>query len=222
MRFDVQTNPNDVWYILFIALALVLIIFVIFKYTTFGFTLRVNGLNKDAAKYGGINTKKTTILSMMLSGSIIGVAGFVYYSTLEGQMPDLGESLNTLGFEAITVTLLAFSSPLGMPIAGFFYAMMKSSSLDAGLAAGVSIETFSLVMGIIILFSALTPIFEKTRITRKLISEIKFLFDNPTKNFKKNYKIKKINEQKLYKQKITNYEIKNSGYKETIKSIQNN
>ncbi len=172
MQFSLADGHNDIYIILFITLVIVGIIFVIFKYTTFGYQMKINGLNKDAAKYAGINTKLTTIYSMTLSGALCGVAGFIYYSTVEKQIPDLKDSLPTLGFEAITVTLLAFSSPAGAILAGAFYGSMKAGAVAAASAGNVPKETIDLVLGLIIFFAALAPVMTELKpieMTKKYI-----------------------------------------------------
>lgn len=140
-----------------IAIILMIVIFLIFKYTKFGFSMRMNGLNTEAAKYAGINNKLTTIYSMMLSGALIGIGGYFYYSTVHGILPEMG-GLDNVGFESITVTLLSFSSPTGTVLAGFFYGTIYSGAEISAGFAGVSKQTFGLIMGLIIFGVSIAPI----------------------------------------------------------------
>ena len=45
--------------------------------TTLGFEIRTVGANPDAAKYAGINVKRTIVLTMALSGALAGLAGAI-------------------------------------------------------------------------------------------------------------------------------------------------
>lgn len=165
MKFD-NSNNLEVYMIVIMAIVLVAMLGFVLKFTTFGFKLRMNGLNGDAAEYAGVNKKVMTIASMAISGGFVGIGGFLFYSTIQGQMPSLGDNLPTIAFEAITVTLLAFSSPMGAIIAGAFYGIIYEGVGDAGMSGGVTGEVINLVIGIIVFSSALAPILVRTHFYR--------------------------------------------------------
>ncbi|MCP4405793.1 MAG: ABC transporter permease, partial [bacterium] len=62
---------------LIIALLFVILFYVVLMKTTLGFRIRAVGLNANAAEYAGIQTKRVLIVTMMLTGTFAGVAGFV-------------------------------------------------------------------------------------------------------------------------------------------------
>ena len=158
MKFNTALKSSETYIVLFIVIAIVILVFILFKFTTLGYQMKANGLNPNAAKYAGINSKSITIISMSLSGALAGMAGFIYYSTIKGQMDNLDHSLPDIGFKAITVTLLSFSSPIGSLAAGAFYAVVDTGIVSAAPKAGVSPETINLVLGFIILFASLSPV----------------------------------------------------------------
>ena len=195
MRLFFSPTTADTWIVFSIAIILGLMTWALFKFTTFGYSLKVNGMNGDAAKYSGINIKMTTVASMMLSGAFCGLAGFIFYSCSMGNMPLLNDDiLPTMPFEAIAITLLAFSSPIGAIPAGMFYAMISTSSGDASLAGHVTAETIGIVLAIIIMFAALAPLFENARWGKKIYEEIICLIDSSQKE-----------ERKKYKEKVSHY-----------------
>ena len=58
-----------------------IIVWIVLEKTTFGYELKAVGLNKDAARYAGINEKKNIILSMTIAGALAGFgAGLLYLS----------------------------------------------------------------------------------------------------------------------------------------------
>ncbi len=189
MRLFFSPTTADTWIIFSVAIVLGILIWSLFKFTTFGYSLKVNGMNADAAKYSGINIKMTTIASMMLSGAFCGLAGFIFYSCSMGNMPLLNsDTLPTMPFEAIAITLLAFSSPVGAIPAGIFYAMISTSSGDASLAGHVTAETIGIVLAIIVMFAALAPLFENARWGKKIYEELICLFDPSQKEERNKYK----------------------------------
>jgi len=61
----------------FIALAVAYIVWWFLFKTTWGLDLRTVGTNPRAARYAGLNTTKSIILAMSLSGALAGMAGAV-------------------------------------------------------------------------------------------------------------------------------------------------
>ncbi|XP_023213720.1 uncharacterized protein LOC111616550 [Centruroides sculpturatus] len=174
MGFSTNRGSWDFLVILSITILLCLTIFLVFRYTTFGYQLRANGLSPSAARYAGINAKMMIIWAMMLSGALAGVAGFLNYSTLEGRIPRLGHVLPTIAFEAITVTLLAFSSPLGSILAGAFYGTLYSGQAFVTQAGGnVVRETAQLSLAIVIFTAALASVFTRFNWGQMLLRQIK-------------------------------------------------
>ena len=106
---------------IFIAIFVAVIIYIIINKTTFGYELKACGLNKDAAKYAGINDKKNIILSMTIAGALSGIgAGLYYLSGVSEWNPQLSTALPAMGFNGIPVALLAMSNPIGVILAALF------------------------------------------------------------------------------------------------------
>lgn len=53
--------------------------------TTFGYELKAVGLNKNAARYAGINEKKNVILSMTIAGALAGFGAGLFYLSGGGE-----------------------------------------------------------------------------------------------------------------------------------------
>lgn len=201
-----------------IAIILMVSVFLIFKYTKFGFSMRMNGLNTEGAKYAGINNKLTTIYSMMLSGALAGIGGYIYYMTIKKQIPD-ATSLDNAGFESITVALLSFSSPIGAIFAGFFYGVIYNGSQLASSYAVVTKETFGLIVGLIIFSASIAPRLVDVKpivwfrnwlisIRNRDIKELKTKYKNDVKNSWYQYKLNlwRYNaEQRLAKSKYKKF-----------------
>ena len=221
-RFDLSRSSNQYMMIVAITLIVLIGIFILFKYTTFGYRLRVNGLSSTAAEYSGIDTRVNTVLSMFLSGSLAGLAGFFYYNSIQKNIPNLDKDLPTYGFEAITVTLLAFSSPLGAIPAAALYSAMASGASSAGIVGGVSEDTIRLTLAIVIFIAALADRFTSFSIIHLIYRRIwTRKYDGHSKHFAKYEKALNdenkffdkliLKESKLNKEELILFkEIKNS------------
>ena len=98
---------------IFLAIAAAILIWVVLEKTTFGYELKAVGLNKNAARYAGINEKKNIILSMTIAGALAGFgAGLLYLSGGAEWNPLNTTSLPAMGFNGIATALLAASHPI--------------------------------------------------------------------------------------------------------------
>lgn len=61
-----------------IVAVLTVLMYVYLKYTKHGYEISVVGESEKTAKYAGINVKKVTIRTLILSGAICGLCGFIH------------------------------------------------------------------------------------------------------------------------------------------------
>lgn len=167
------------------AIVIAIVVALILSKTVFGRELKSVGLNKDAAKYAGVNEKYSIIISMAISGFFAGLAGAFYilspgaygmgaqYSRENVVLPD--------GFNGIPVALLASSNPIGVIFSGFFISYIQHSGL-ALQSLGYANELVDVVVGVILYFSAFSLIMGqyaekliKRRKKEKETEEIKIL-----------------------------------------------
>ena len=106
---------------IFLAIAAAVLIWVILEKTSFGYELKAVGLNKNAARYAGINEKKNIILSMTIAGALAGFgAGLLYLSGGAEWNPLNTTTLPAMGFNGIATALLAASHPIGTIFSSVF------------------------------------------------------------------------------------------------------
>ena len=80
--------------------------------TTFGFEIKSVGLNPNAASYAGISVKKIIIMTMAISGLLAALGGAIETQGVVGRYePGFNAGL---GFEGITIALLARTHPLAV------------------------------------------------------------------------------------------------------------
>ena len=118
--------------------------------TTTGFQIETIGRNKNAGWYAGISVKKTVIVSMLVGGSIAGIAGAVETLSIVGRFEPAFNA--GLGFDGITVALLGRANPLGVIPAAILIGGMRASASTVQFEAGVAPELVDLLLAMILLF----------------------------------------------------------------------
>ena len=152
-----QTNSTTI--AIFLAAAVAVLIWVVLNKTTFGYELKAVGLNKSAARYAGINEKKNIILSMAIAGALAGFgAGLYYLSNVSQWNPLNSTSLPAMGFNGISVALLASSNPIGTIFSAIFISHISVGGSFLSTKYYPT-EISDLISGIIIYLCAFSMLF---------------------------------------------------------------
>ena len=117
-----------------------------------GFELKAVGSNWKAAKYSGINVGRNTVMAMVISGSLAGLAGVTYYLGYFASIQP--KVLSDIGFDSIAVSLLGNSHPIGVIFSSFLVSIIDQGSTYMSSQAGIRQEISSVIIGLILLFSA--------------------------------------------------------------------
>ena len=141
---------NDVNLGIFVAFAMVPILWFLLYRTTLGFEIRAAGANPDAARYGGMRPRRLIVMTMTMSGLLCGLAGASILLGLDHQMTPGYDT--TVGFDAITVALLGRSNPIGAFFAALLLGGMRAGSGPMQIQAGVPRELVDALQAIILLF----------------------------------------------------------------------
>ena len=152
---------------IFIAIALAVVIWIVINKTTFGYELKACGFNKNAAKYAGINEKKSIVLSMIISGALAGLgAGLFYLSGSKEWEPLVSTALPAMGFNGISVALLASSNPIGCIFSALF---ISHITVGGGFmyAKLFPTEVADIISGVVIYLCAFSLLFKTFLVGRK-------------------------------------------------------
>ena len=145
---------------IFIAIAVAVVIWVILNKTTFGYELKACGHNKDAAKYAGINDKRNIVLSMAIAGALAGLgAGLFFLSGSKEWEPLVSTALPAVGFNGISVALLASSNPVGCIFSALFisHITVGGGVMDASVFPS---EVADIISGVVIYLCAFSMLFK--------------------------------------------------------------
>jgi simple sugar transport system permease protein len=120
--------------------------------TALGFEIRTVGSNPDAAKYAGIDVKRTIILTMAISGALAGLAGAIEVTALNYRH-ELGFSIG-YGFDAIAIALLGKTNPFGVILAAILFGAMRNGGTRMQFLTQIPVDIISVIQALILLFVA--------------------------------------------------------------------
>ncbi|MFP4618919.1 MAG: ABC transporter permease, partial [Spirochaetaceae bacterium] len=108
-----------------------------------GYELRMCGLNREFARYGGIPVKRYDLIPMGLSGALYGLAGGFYvtgtqYAAIQG-------FTTGIGWNGIAVALVARTHPLFTLPAAMLFSFIEVGARNATVVADFSSELGSIV-----------------------------------------------------------------------------
>lgn len=136
----------------FMAVATAFIVWFALSRTTFGFTLSTVGANRDAAHYAGMSVPLVTVVAMSVSGGLAGLGGAIETQGVVGRFePGFNRGL---GFDGITIALLAKVSPRAAIPAALLIGALRASSTQLQSLAQVAPEIVDVVLAIALLLVA--------------------------------------------------------------------
>lgn len=126
------------------------VMFVYLKYSKHGYEISVVGESENTARYIGINIKKVIIRTMLISGGICGLAGFLLVS---GTDHSISKNLaGGMGFTAIMVSWLAKFNPIMMVITSFIIVFLQRGSGQIATDCRLNSSIADILTGIILFF----------------------------------------------------------------------
>jgi len=140
---------GNLWIV--IALALVVLTWVLIYRTPLGFEIRTVGANPSAARYAGMSPRRLIVLAMSLCGMFAGLAGAFEILSL-GYYPAVFGT--TIGFGGITVALLGRAHPVGILFGAILLGAMRAGAPAMQITAKIPIEIIDVIQGLILLFLA--------------------------------------------------------------------
>ncbi|MDR0321373.1 MAG: ABC transporter permease [Treponema sp.] len=138
---------------IFIAIIFAILIYFILEKTAFGYELKACGFNREAARYAGINEKRSIILSMTIAGALAGLGGALLYLAGSGKGITVVDVLASEGFLGIPVALLGLNNPIGIIFSGLLIAYLRVGGSEMQLH-GFTPQVIEIIIAVIIYFSA--------------------------------------------------------------------
>ena len=139
-------------YILLIAVIVLLTVamYVYLKYSKQGYEISVVGESQKTACYIGINVKKVIIRTMIVSGAVCGIVGFLIVGALDHSITT--QTAGGLGFTAIIVSWLGKFNPVWMILTSALVVFLDQGAARVSSVFDISNAFTSIVTGIILFF----------------------------------------------------------------------
>ena len=139
---------NEYLLLILVTLVLTAVVHVYLYYTKHGYEISVVGESENTARYIGINVGKVIIRTMIVSGAICGLAGFLIVGALDHSITTM--SVGGMGFTAIMVSWLAKFNPLVMIGSSLFVTFLQQGAAEIGSAVDPSFP--NIIVGIVLFF----------------------------------------------------------------------
>ncbi len=141
---------HDYLVIILVALVLTAALYIYLEYSKHGYEINVVGESVRTARYVGIGVGKVIIRTMILSGALCGLAGYLIAAGLDQTITT--ESVGGQGFTAIMVCWLAKFNPIGMVLTSGLITLLDHGAAQISQDFSVAADFPDVVVGIILFF----------------------------------------------------------------------
>jgi ABC-type uncharacterized transport system permease subunit len=147
------------------AVALAVLVGVLFRYTVLGFDIRAVGANARAAAFAGVPVTRTVVLVALLSGALAGLAGAIEVAGRASYVTlDMSPGY---GYSGIVIAMLAGLNPLGVIAAGVFVAGVLVGADSMSRAIGVPTYLADVMVAVALLSVLVATLMAQYRVIRK-------------------------------------------------------
>ena len=138
---------NSYFLLIAIVLVLTVLVYIYLRHTKQGYEISVVGESENTARYVGIKVNSVIVRTMIISGAICGIAGFLIVSALDHTV-SAESTVGGLGFTAIMVSWLAKFNPLAMIGTSAFITFLKKGTKNLAIRAAFP----DIVVGTVLFF----------------------------------------------------------------------
>lgn len=142
---------NNAYIINIILVLIVTIVLAVYlSKTKHGYEISVVGDSRNTARYIGIDVKKVVIRTMIISGAICGLAGFLLVSGQDHTITK--DTAGGNGFTAIMVSWLAKFNPVWMILTALLICFLQKGAGEIATQFNLNLAFADIITGIIIFF----------------------------------------------------------------------
>jgi simple sugar transport system permease protein len=148
---------------LFLVIAQVIITTFVLRRTAHGYELRIFGANREFAISGGVDPVRMTLVVMFFSGVMAGMIGAIQVLGVHYRLIDGSLSGPAYAWTGLMAAILANNNPLGIVVAGLFFAGVQTGASGMERAMAVPSELSTVVQAVLILLVASREAFRLVR-----------------------------------------------------------
>ncbi len=133
-----------------VVLALTFAMYAYLKYSKHGYEIAVVGESENTARYAGINVRRVMVRTMIISGAICGLTGFLIVAGKDQTISTTSAGGN--GFTAIIVAWLAKFNTFYMALISFLLVFLERGASEIASAYSLNEYAADIITGIILFF----------------------------------------------------------------------
>ena len=133
-----------------VAVLLTCFVYVYMRYSKQGYEISVVGESENTARYIGINVRKVILRTMILTGALCGLVGFLLVGGPNHSIE--ANSVGGNGFTAIMVAWLAKFNPVFMLFASFLICFLRTGSGQVTSDFSIDSSYGDILIGIVLFF----------------------------------------------------------------------
>jgi ABC-type uncharacterized transport system permease subunit len=134
---------------LFVPIVAAVVLLFALSRTRWGYELRVVGENPEAARYAGINVRRTMLTAMLVSGGMAGVAGVVQIAGIIHLLN--GQLSSNYGYTAIIIAWLAQLHPVAVLVVAVLFGALVNGGFAVS-QVGIPQSLGAVLQGMILFF----------------------------------------------------------------------
>lgn len=148
---------------IFLAIAALVVFWIVINRTTLGFQVRAVGFNPEAARYGGIPVARSTVLAMAIGGAFAGLAGACDVLGWEFQIGQPDVQASQIGFIGLAAALLGRNTALGLGASSLLFGALINGTSGRQLDPTVfrpdlASALTTIIQGLVVLFVGLNAV----------------------------------------------------------------
>ena len=152
-----------------VALGMAAAVLVVLRRTALGYEVRGVGINRTAGSYKGISISRITVLVMVISGSLAGMAGAAELSGVHHHLQlDIS---NNFGFVGIIIALVGRLHPVGVIASAIGFGALVNGATTMQIQTGIPAALVDVIQGLTLIFVLTGAVAVRYRLRRTRTDE---------------------------------------------------
>lgn len=161
-----------VTFALFLAIAIILIVWFVVKKTKFGYEISAIGRQLEFSEAAGMRVKKKIILIFLVSGAIAGIAGATEILGVNKNFTPNFSTNPGLGWQGYFIAVLSKQNPIAVLIIAILFGGFRYGSIAVQSTMGIPLDLLNIIQGSLIIFYSIQYLDENKQYFKKFKERI--------------------------------------------------